>query len=450
MDLSESNLIEITNWQSVRDYVYKVNKPLAIIIDEFNPNTNYPLIRVRYPYGFLIRQNGKLQLPKSMETYCDLSHHPDRNMQKYLSYSPSPIGLVLNKVVEVYIEMPEGRTIPFKLFNPGVCFGVWEILPTSPIMLRQGWEWSISSGARTIFMLPKIADAISHSRLQHAFNLKSHLPNSLFEEHKIFKEITCSKQNNAGWYTEVLFFTHKWLEEHPKNIGWIKLKEYWAKEAWQQMLYWSNRIYLDYNWEKFTTELIYRKIVLKPYLLDTLRHLIAIGCNTIPGFKLADRDNTVAPITHIQDAYLNIYDLKSYAPIMMYADMLLSNNDTNTYYSLQAPTLPVKPPEWKEIPSAMKSLRELKTYIDIFIQIFSEWPRTNISQVIDFIDNIKFSYFHSDSDKYNIIQTTKTLFQKDKTFAEQMKFFPTKIFPETSPFLRGCIKVELNKNTDKK
>ncbi len=441
--------LEITNWKAIRDKVSETNAELANIIDEFNPNEKYPLIKVKYPYGARIRHNGGLHLPISKLKTCSLSNYQNMQIQKYLSYSSSPIGLILNKAVEVYTEMPEGRVIPFKLFRKGVCFGVWEIMPINPIMLRQGWDWNISSGSRTIFMLPKISDAVSHQRLKHDFGIQAHLPNTIFEHQSIFKEITASKKSITSWDCDILFFTGKWFEAHPKNNGWTKLKEYWAKEAWQQMLYWSNHIYLDYTWEKFVNELIYRKIILKRYLLDTLKHIIFIGCGTIPGFRLADTNDEVAPISTIQKAYVTSYDLKNYAPLIMHADMLSAYKEPNClYYSLQAPTLPVKPPEWKENPSAMKVLRELNIYIEVFKNVFNKFDSVKINNVLDFMDNIDFSFFHSDADKYQIVKSTSILCNQDKIFLEQLKKFPKKKFSESSPFLRGCIKVYKKTKTE--
>jgi len=313
------------------------------------------------------------------------------------------------------------------------------------VTLRQNWTWNISSGIRTLFMLPSISETTSHTRLRHECGVRSYVPDTIFGHHEIFKDIV--HNSNANWHTEILFFTKKWLEPCENNSGWVKLQEYWTKEAWWQFQYWANRVVLNLNWEEFIAELSHRKIKLASYLLDTIKQLISIATGTITGFRVCDNSETIAPTNIIEDAYLNIYSLRKYAPLIMHPDMLLPNNTfSRVYYSLQYPTLPEKPTDLKNFPSVMKMMRQLKSLMDIFLNIMEKYKPITEKNLLDFNNCVDFSYFHSECDKFNIAKPTKVLFQEDQLLKDALKKFKQKTVPENSHFLRGCVRISLEKN----
>jgi len=293
-------------------------------------------------------------------------------------------------------------------------------------------------------MLPKITDTASHRKLQAAYHMRTHVPRDIFEQAKVFMEIFNHTAVEDPWSIQVLFFTQKWLESHPKNIGWIKLKEYWAQEALEQLHYWSNKISLDINWEMYIMELTRRKIKLKPYFLDTVKHLIliSIGCGVIPGFRPADESQETAPTQSIQNGYINHYGLKTYAPIIMHPDFLMNFGVADAvYYSLQAPTPPEQPFEFEEFSSVLKVLCELKEYMDVFLEILKKWPKLKLSEGYDFIECIKFDYFHTETDEHRDILHTSTMPAIDSTLSFSPKRYGKRQFPENAPFFRGCVRI---------
>ncbi len=192
---------EVT-WDEVRDEVMKVNPTLASIIDEFNPSSKYPLILASYPFGTNIRNKGELLLPTEHGQLATLDESIiSSNLREKLSYSPSPLVFILDKCVEIYVETPEQRTIPLKLFRPGVTLGVWEILKQVPVFLRRKWSWSISAGAHTLFMLPKIMDTANHRKLQAACQMRIHVPRNIFEQGNVFTEIFKHTASKNPWAT---------------------------------------------------------------------------------------------------------------------------------------------------------------------------------------------------------------------------------------------------------
>ncbi|HVV69591.1 MAG TPA: hypothetical protein VHE99_11280 [Gammaproteobacteria bacterium] len=433
---------EVT-WDKVRDKVMEINPALASIIDEFSPSSKYTLILASYPFGTNIRNKGELFLPTEQGQLATLDEPSiSLSLRENLSYSSSPLVLILDKSVEIYVETPEQRTIPLKLFRAGVTLGVWELLKQVPVFLRRKWNWSISAGAHTLFMLPKIMDTASHRKLQTAYHTRIHVPNNIFEQSSVFTEIFNHTADKHPWATQVLFFTKKWFEPHPKNIGWFKLQEYWAQEAWTQLHYWYNKIVLDFNWEVYMAELVRRKIRLKPYYLDTVKHLISIGCGVIPGFRPADDSEQVGPTQTIQSAYVNDYGLKTYIPILMYPDFLNPSSEVDmVYYSLQAPSLPEKPSEFGVYSSVLTVMRELKEYMDIFLEILDKWPKSQSLQGFDFVESVKFEYFHIEADEQNGILHTSAISETDPAFSLDAKKYGKRKFPENSPFFKGCIRI---------
>ncbi len=431
-------------WEEVREKVKTVNPVLADIIDEFKPSDKHTFIKASYPFGQPIRSKGLLYLPTADNNLATLDNPAASPViVNKLGYSPSPLALITEKSVEIYVETPEERTVPFKLFKPGVIFGVWEVMEQPAIIMRRSWEWSISAGARTIFMLPKISDSAGHLKLQRAFNLRSYAPNNIFEHHKIFTEIFHHHAKKSDWATELLFFTKDWLKPMPDNIGWVKLKEYWTQVAWNQVQYWFNKMVTDFNWESFIAEVTKRRLKIRPYLLDTVKHLISIGCGTVPGFITADDSQLVAPTEIFQEAYINHYQLKNYAPIIMHPDFLWPQSQRKSvYYSLQAPTLPEKPPEHMILPSLLSIVRELKKLMDIYIEVLDELPKTAFfNNSYDFSEKIKFDYFHPEPDKFKEIKSIKNLLQFDAVLRNTPKKYEKKPFPENASFFKGCIRI---------
>ncbi|MBB72503.1 MAG: hypothetical protein CMF50_08915 [Legionellales bacterium] len=435
---------ETLSWTDIRERVQQINPELAGIIDEIEPNDEFRLVKVCYPFGVNILENGICHLPTPTGKFAAIDHHQiPPSLRSLVDYNPCPLGLVLNKSVEVYIKTSEDRVIPFKLFEPGRTFGVWSIMEQPQAFVRKSWDWNISSGARTLFMLPKIADRISHNRLCRAHGIRSYVPNTLCEHWKVFAEIAKAHANESHWGTDVLFFTDKWLDAAANDKAWSRLRNYWTEEAWRQAYNWVGKMNFDFGWDAFISELERRQMKARPYMLDTLKHLLAIGSGTIPGFKPADASESTAPTSIIQQAYVDDYQLKSYAPTIMQPAHLTSAPGDAVYYSLQFPTLPEKPQELKSIPSVMKVLRELKNLVDVFMDISRAWPKPKDAQGYDFVKTAQLDYFHNEHDNYEEISPTALLPDQDANFSKLPKVYQDRRFPENGHFLRGCVKISI-------
>lgn len=437
------DMVEV-KWLDVCDRVRRINPRLADIIDEFGPTKKHTFYKISYPYGTKIRDRGDFFIPNNEGHFIPLkSANTPISVKKTIGNEGTPIWMLLDKSCEIFVETPEKRSIPIKHFYPGAVLGVWEIMGQPKVSIRQDWSWSISAGARTLFMLASIGDAKSHHNLQQAYNLRINTPTTIFDHSRLFSEII--NKSDVEWATEILLFNGEWLKPHPKNIGWVKLKEYFSHVAWEQMLYWGNNVNLNLCWEAFLAELAHRNYKAHPYLLDTVKHLVSMGTSTIPGFRPVEDNEIVAPTRLLEEAYSNIYQLK-YAPLMMQPDFLIQKNEThNIYYSLQYPTLPEKPVEFKSFPSVMKMMHQLKILMDVFLELMSTFPEVKELDNFDFVNHIRYEFYHNEKDKRGEMQSTDTLINNDPLMQANKQRFKNKKIPSASHFLRGCAGVSFRK-----
>lgn len=440
--------MEVVYWEDVREKTKRANPMLAALIDEADPGKKYPLVLAKYPYGVNIHRQGRIFLPVANSSLATLDDPAMPNeIKKLLNYSTCPVGLVLDKSTEVYIESSEGRSIPFKLFSPGTSFGVWEMLDSPSMLLRREWEWNITSGARTTFILPSTNDSRGFSNLKKDFNLKSYSPKTIFDQHKVFSEIV--RHADTNWCTEILFFPNDWLGND--NLGFAMLKQHWQSEAWKQIQHWAsaNSIAVNYSWELFMLELNNLGVKPKSYILDTVKHLFSIGSGTIPGFRLASKDELALPVGLIQNAYVESYGLKYYYPGIMHPSFLdFDKKKDYVYYSLQYPTLPEKPAKFSSFPSVLKMTRELKSIMDIYLDLSHRWPRAASDPSLDFLEHIKFDYFHSEKDQAGEIDTLDRMFAEDASLRPSNEAFGPRIYPESAHFFRGCVRVGFHRDAE--
>jgi hypothetical protein len=443
----ENMSIRRVTWNDIRNSVMKANPYVASLIDEIDPGKELPLIEACYPYGVDIHKGGINYFPTNNGFLTTLDDQSiDKEIRDSLNYSSCPLGFIIDKSAEVYVESDERRSIPFKHFSAGITFGVWEIMDPAPIQLRKVWHWNISSGARTVFFLPSVSERNSFNRLKMEFDIKSQVPASIFDQRDIFAEI--AQHSSASWSCKVLYFGKEWLNDN--SLPLAKLKQHWQKEAWNQAQHWLSRLVLDYSWEKLSNELSARNIKTKPYILDTLKHLVSIGCGTIPGFAPVPINEASLPNRTLEDAYVNIYGLKYYHPIILQPSFLLTTHEEDyVYYSLQYPTLCEKPANFSSFPSVLAMLRELKNTIEIFLDLASKWSKIDSHGINDFYEHVNFRCFHNEKDKYKQIDTTDIIFSEDSRLRHDDKLYGPRIDPDAAHFFRGCVRIGFHKSGSK-
>ena len=117
-------MIQEVLWQDIRSQVREVNSELADIIDQLNPDKRYPFIRADYKFGDLIVEKGVLNLP--IENNLVSHNRLPYDLRELLAYSKIPLGLLLNKTSEIFVNEEE-RVIPLITIEPGDFFGTFEV-----------------------------------------------------------------------------------------------------------------------------------------------------------------------------------------------------------------------------------------------------------------------------------------------------------------------------------
>jgi len=432
----EIYFIKETYWDEVRSDVARFNPELAKICDEISPGKEYPLLRVRYPYGATIVDKGIFHIPYKGNlvpiTHFDVPMH----LKEKLRYSPIPFSLVLHNDIEVFVESGE-RIIPVNFHKSGNVFGAFESMDLLA-NIQSNPIWSVSAGARSVFMLPRITDKIGHNRLRKEFGISCDEPPPYLQGHwKVFKEINECFSDGKDWYSEVLVFTDQWFK-NGNDAKWLKFQLYVCKLCWFQSRLLRDAIEFGLLWSSFGNEMSGRNLKPRPYLVETLKQLLSIANGIAVSFKPAVNEMAL-PVTHIQDAYLNCYNLKTYIPTIM-QPCKLQAEVTKAYYSLALPTVLESTPFVRNAPSIIEDERDIKRLLDTLIRAIKI-----DSSVVNPIQHVKYDFFHSDVDQYGDILSSKLLAQEDEAFLDiHTQSFKGRMFCSTAPFFKGCIRIAVN------
>lgn len=425
-------------WEQAREILLPLNKELVNIIDEISPGIEYKLYKARYPYGVKIFDKLEAYLPlKNGKTILFTDESLPANLAKNLYYDKeisNPVGMVLQKNLEFYLTVGS-RAMPFNVAEPGSIFGLARILDNiensdNAFQNRSFFMWELTSGVRSLFMMPKINENTKHIRLKKMYGITEDKPTSYQNHHAIFKDLAC--QNNLDWYSEVLFFSNNWFE-NLTDSAWAKLYAFFLKNNRSSYAYWRNYL----SWQITFDTIEQRKNIrgISAYALHTAQHLYSISARALPGFRPAT-DDMSAPISFIQKAYLNGYELEYWPNILEISNF----SDNSCYYSLNYPTLAQSDPNSVKSKSIITLLGEVRNIIAKYQQGIKENSLAKSTSLHTASISNNFSFFH-DLPTYHDIQSNIKIAEEDSRFAYDKHFDKFSIY---SPFLRGCIKISPN------
>lgn len=423
-----------TYWEDVREEVRALNPELAEICDEISPSKKHPLFRLSYPYGSTIVDKGQFCVPFSTGELLPIKDaRLPSSLRESLSYSSIPLSLVLHNNTEVFVEANE-RLNPLNFLRPGDLFGVFETAECLSSLISTPL-WSVTAGARSVFMIPRITDKIGHNRIRKEYGISENEPPSTFlNQWKIFKGIYDHRGGGTPWTNDILVFTNKWFDNN-NDVAWLKFQKYIFKLGWSQMRWFRDSTEFSLLWSSFADAISSRNLKPRPYLIDTVKYLTSIANGVAVAFK-PTLDEKAFPLSLIQDAYINCYNLKTYLPTLMQPSKL--QNDVKTvYYSLALPTILESTPFVRNAPSLIEDERDIKRLLETFIRTIK-----NNAFMDDPLAHVKYDFFHTDEDQYGEILSSKQLEKEDPNFcSSQAQKFQDRIFCTTSPFFRGCIRI---------
>lgn len=339
-----------------------------------------------------------------------------------LSYSTIPLSLVLKGACEVFVEMID-RVVPLNIIRPNELFGVFEVL-SYLCGIQAKPSWSVSSGARSCFLLPKISNSIKHSALKKKFNMVSGAPISLSEHHSIFSEIC----KNSEWATELIIFPKDLLTSNTPTA--LFFQKYLFEIGWKNSEHLRSSVNLDFLWNSFAE--IIKKRNLKPniYVMDSLKHLVMLGLGLLPGFR-AVKNNALMDFELIKAAYKESYGLAS--PIIFEPAFCKKTKKENyVYYSLGYPTIYHGAPVMSHAPTNIADLRDLK----ILANMLSDF--CSVHQEMKHLSELFFEFFHTDRDQFGEINNANEIYEE--ILKGQKETIPESL-PRYWQFGRGCVRV---------
>lgn len=430
--------LEQVFWEDVREEVLLLNPELAEICDEINPGKKYPLIKLHYPWGSNIIEQGKLFLPTKDKGLVSIdSPEVPEFIRKQLNYCPIPLSLILERDNEVFVET-NSRVIPLNHLKPGEFFGIFEIMnKLNNTDTGSAIIWSVSAGSRSVFMLPKISEAGGHKRIQKEFNIKKDAPTSLEQHYAIFKDITSRVCSADRWHNTILIFTDSWFQNN-KNAVWANFNKYLFKVCWIQMQLLRDATAFSLLWALFVEAINNRNLKPRPYLIDTIKYLVSVANGSGVAFKPLE-DESSMPARVIQNAFTEIYQLPNYIPTLMHSCKLNENNKM-IYYSLTFPTILDSTPDAKRLGSIVRDQREIQKLLETLTNTIKYR-----NPIINPIKHVKYEFYHNDASitDQDGIQHSESIVENDSRFLDLDARFKDKVFCATSPFFRGCIRILL-------
>jgi hypothetical protein len=426
--------LEQVTWDQIRLNVQKVNPELFAIIEQISPAERYKLFKISYLYGEKITDLGTICVPNKFGKLVRLDDKDvDEKLKKQLDYCPTPLIMQLNNCSEVFIEAGE-RIIPLNVFNPGDLYGLFEaIVPLTGAPMYPCW--SVTSGGRSVFFAAKVTDAVGHKKLKAEFGIKQNPPQTLTDQWKIFRMI--NNRSPQPWFCEVLVFPSTWIKKRDNDISWLRFQNYLLTKAWIQSR--NTRAKAEYSamWESFSSAVCSRNLKPGPYIVNTVMHLLFLANSTAPGFKVINNENNILPFTLIEKAYLEVYKLRGYAPLILRPCMLAAG-DTAIYYSMAYPTLYEGTPAIRHKPNIISEVREVKMLMEMLQRVVEKQNK----YLFGFMRGIQFEYYHSDKDTFEELKNSNDITNDDPLIHEILATkHEEKKFPSYGQFFRGCIRI---------
>lgn len=446
MSIQLSEYLKIVNWSEVEADIKEALPHLHEIIARINPGKDLKLVKARYPFGTRIYHGGLVYLPTGYNTSVPFGHPSlPKELIPLLNYSCLPLGVNLNKCVEGYKDL-NGAIHPFVLLNPELSIGTWEHLAGKYLTDQADATTSnisLTAGARSIFMLPKITDSICHKRLKKNYGIKSFPPKSYFEHSALFAELINGKSPEKKWMCEVIYFTRDWHEQIINNKNWASFNAHITHRSWAQSK--ASRLLplIDTIWFEFLQTVIKSGRKINIYLLDTVQRIFYIVLGVLPGMTPNCNDNTIAPIEEIQRIYLDDYKLKKYFPTIMTPALfdVRSKKPPPVYYSLQMPT--VISSSFYNPYSVMDDLVELQQLMRLFSKVLQNTDLVIYGVSLSELHQlVTLEYFHTETYSSHHILPTNVMVDGDPRLTESTSnIILDRQFSDKSHFVKGCIRI---------
>ncbi len=439
---------EKLTWSQARESVAKVNLEFLRIIDEISPDERHWLLKVRYPYGCPVMKRSVLMLPNKKCAVVPITDSSiDKEIREGLNYNlnSNPVSLVLKNSFEIFLPLSD-RAIPLSgIIKPGTAFGAARMLSPGetehPIFI-----WEMTSGARSVFMIPKITEAPKHQKLEKALGVNLPFPRTLMQHFDVFRLIASSQHiKHEPWSAEILYFSENWFK-HLDDEKWSEFYNYFRRSGWGASEFWRNQPIWN-----LIFSLVVQNYESKPnaYIMDTVKYLLNMGIGSMPGLGPVS-DTTVGPFDFIQEVYSNIYEIRHYPPIVIQPQLFdMKNKNANpVYYSLQFPNALEFKPSSRKRASIISDLHEIRSLMKRYeSEMLSDKYNIDGTSLMSLFNKVRYDYFHSAVELHEGMRDSAEM-ANDIRLRTTLDGKVYNTFPSTCLFGKGCIRVapKLGKN----
>ncbi|MDQ2994273.1 MAG: hypothetical protein M3R00_04925 [Pseudomonadota bacterium] len=441
-----TDYLKIVNWQTVQAEIFQTEPDLHKILTRLNPSDNLKLVKVRYPFGARIFHQGTVYLPTNHNNSVPItSQSLPKEITSLLDHCCLPLGINLNKIIEGYKNL-EGIIHPFVLLEPSLSLGTWEFLACRHLdhdANASTSNISLTAGAKSIFMLPKITDSTCHKRLKKEYGIKSFPPKSYLDHAGLFAELVNSVTHENKWFCDVIYFTNDWTDKIINDHSWAEFNALILQRSWNQTRAGRITPLIDSIWFNFFQAVIESGRKINVYLLDTVQRLFYVSLGLLPAMTPNSNDHNIAPVELIEKIYTDDYKLKKYFPTVMTPALfkVRDENPSAVYYSLQLPT--VISSSFYNPYSVMDDLIELQELMRIFSRVL-----TKTDLVIEGIrlatlpQLISVEYFHTETYSSQGILPTTSMPSSDSNLLKFNGNNPgDRQFADKSHYVKGCVRI---------
>jgi hypothetical protein len=432
-------------WHEIEAEVKKVNPEFHTIVCELDPGPEYRLYVGEYPYGYQLLKNGRIQIPVSPYKSAPLtSDKISKQIRDDLSYNKlsNPVSLILQNSFEIYINnnspnLPAmGSVVP-----TGTLFSLSRVVCENEVSHHPAFVWDMTSGARSIYMLPKISQTKKYKRLRAQLGINVEPPKSNLEHWHVFKEIAIAEQAPT-WKTKSLMFSKKWFASL-EDSAWLKFKSYLLNQFRRTYDLLGN----NYIWDMLFC-LILQEKKLRPslYINNIVTHLFQIYLGTCPASAPAIDEN-FGPIEFLQQSFLNIYGLTDYLPTILIPQRFSHTDQQPVYYSLQNSNI-IGTPKKKDNSSLISDLYDINALLNKYlIEIKSGRYNLEDTPFYDNIDQLEITPFHPTPERYQSIKTVEEIPKNDPSFTKILckNQNPNLEVALHSSLLNGCFRFSFKK-----
>lgn len=431
-------------WKDIRRDVKEISPTLSDIIDSISPKRE-PLYVISFPYGQKISDDISPYIPDDHGNFVRLAQgEVDRTLFEELGYGKdsSPLGLVLDKSIEFFVDMPNKRTtIPTKIIGPGdfcnfsrILNADYDDLPLAPNGLLRA-----TAGARTTFSLPYLTCSSSFASLEEKYPAISQTPANQYDHFQLFKEISSDKsfQIKDPWRMKILYFSEEWINKILHNKDWMPLNRYFFQLAWKDSEHKRNKHYFDIDYSEIIEEI---NCKYNSAIKATIKHLTDIAIGGYPGLS-PQVSNNLIPLEEIQYALFQHYGLKKYTPAIIAPSTFNYKASQPIYYSLQHPTACSYHSLTYSNSSMMDSLKEVQRAFSRYkSQMLSESSIWKGTRHYDVLSKTTFHFIHSHKTCASNIELPEKFIQEDHRFNYLSGPEDTSLAPAANGnFFRGCI-----------